>query len=69
MFGKDGIGEVKFDDILGQIRKVYGNPMYADFDLYICGHRYVVIRIAKLVVARKNAQTLSFCFTIVWALL
>lgn len=30
--------KVKFDDILGQIRAVYANPKYKDYDLYVTGH-------------------------------
>lgn len=31
-------GDIKFDDIVGQIREAYANPKYKDYDLYITGH-------------------------------
>ena len=31
-------GDIKFDDIVGQIREVYANPKYKDYDLYVTGH-------------------------------
>ena len=40
IYQKTKEGTIKFDDIVGNVKSLYKNPQYKDYELYVTGHRY-----------------------------
>lgn len=35
-----GTLDSKYDAVISDLEKLYGDPLYSSFDLYVTGHRY-----------------------------